>query len=91
MRTKFRVMVAALGLFCVVAPAVAHHGFDTEYDANKKFKHQGVVKAVLWTNPHMRVHVDVTEGRQDRHLQHGNHQPEFGAAPGMGPQQPPAG
>ena len=61
MRTKFGVMVAALGLFCVVAPAVAHHGFDTEYDANKKFKHTGVVKAVLWTNPHMRVHVDVTE------------------------------
>src|SRR5688572_31264046 len=61
MRTKFGVMVAALGLFCVVAPAVAHHGFDTEYDANKKFKHSGVVKAVLWTNPHMRVHVDVTD------------------------------
>ena len=60
MRTKFGVMVAALGLFCVVAPAVAHHGFDTEYDANKKFKHQGVVKAVLWTNPHMRVYIDVT-------------------------------
>ena len=61
MRTKFGVLVAAFGLFCVVAPAVAHHGFDTEYDAKKKFKHQGVVKAVLWTNPHMRVHVDVTD------------------------------
>jgi hypothetical protein len=60
MRTKFGVLVAAFGLFCVVAPAVAHHGFDTEYDAKKKFKHTGVVKAVLWTNPHMRVHVDVT-------------------------------
>jgi hypothetical protein len=53
--------VAAFGLVCVVAPAIAHHGFDTEYDANKKFKHEGVVKAVLWTNPHMRVHVDVSE------------------------------
>ena len=62
MRTKFTVMVAALGLGFMIAPVIAHHGFDTEYDAKKKFKHEGVVKAVLWTNPHMRVHVDVMEG-----------------------------
>ena len=61
MRTKLGILVASLGLFCVAAPAVAHHGFDTEYDAKKKFKHTGVVKQVLWTNPHMRVHVDVTD------------------------------
>ena len=61
MRTKLGVLVAGIALLCVAAPAIAHHGFDTEYDAKKKFKHTGVVKAVLWTNPHMRVHVDVTD------------------------------
>jgi hypothetical protein len=52
-------LVAALAL-CVAAPAIAHHGFDTEYDAKKKVKFTGVVTQVAWTNPHMRVYVDVT-------------------------------
>jgi hypothetical protein len=61
MRTKLGVLVAGIGLFCLAAPVVAHHGFDTEYDAAKKFKLTGVVSQVLWTNPHMRVHIDVTD------------------------------
>jgi len=60
MRTKFGILVATLGLFCVTMPVIAHHGFDTEYDANKKIKLTGVVSEVSWTNPHMRVHIDVT-------------------------------
>lgn len=60
MRTKLGILVAALGLIYLAAPVVAHHGFDTEYDAAKRMKHDGVVSAVLWTNPHMRVHIDVT-------------------------------
>ena len=61
MRTKLRALVAGIGLLCVTVPLVAHHGFDTEYDAKKKFKATGVVSQVLWTNPHMRVHIDVTD------------------------------
>jgi len=62
MRTKLGILAAVLGLFCVTAPALAHHGFDTEYDAAKKVKLSGVVKQVAWTNPHMRVYIDVTDG-----------------------------
>ena len=62
MRTKLGILVAGLSLFCMTAPAFAHHGFDTEYDANKKVKLSGVVKQVAWTNPHMRVYIDVTDG-----------------------------
>ena len=61
MRTKLGALVAGIGLFCLAAPVVAHHGFDTEYDATKKFKLTGVVSQVMWTNPHMRVHIDVTD------------------------------
>ena len=61
MRTQLGILVAALGLFCVTVPALAHHGFDTEYDANKKVKLSGVVKQVAWTNPHMRVYIDVKD------------------------------
>ena len=60
MRTKFGILVATLGLFCVTMPVIAHHGFDTEYDANKKIKLTGGVTMVAWTNPHMRVYIDVT-------------------------------
>jgi len=47
-------------LWLCTAPVLAHHGFDTEYDAKKKVKLEGVVKQVAWTNPHMRVYIDVT-------------------------------
>jgi len=60
MRTKLGIVAAGLGVFCLTAPLVAHHGFDTEYDANKKVKLEGVVTQVSWTNPHMRVYIDVT-------------------------------
>ena len=61
MRTKLGVLVAGLGLFCLAVPAVAHHGFDTEYDANKKVTFTGVVSKVEWMNPHMRVYIDVRD------------------------------
>ncbi|NOT26412.1 MAG: hypothetical protein HOP16_09965 [Acidobacteria bacterium] len=61
MRRAFGILAASVGFVVLVAPVMAHHGFDTEYDAKKKFKLEGVVSQVLWTNPHMRVHVDVTD------------------------------
>ena len=60
MRRKLGVLVVAVGLVSVTMPVLAHHGFDTEYDANKKVKLTGVVTEVAWTNPHMRVYIDVT-------------------------------
>jgi len=61
MRAKLGVLVAGLGLLGLAVPAVAHHGFDTEYDAKKKVSLTGVVSKVEWLNPHMRVYVDVTD------------------------------
>ena len=60
MRTKLGIVVAVVGLACMAGPALAHHGFDTEYDAKKKVQLDGVVTQVAWTNPHMRVYIDVT-------------------------------
>lgn len=63
MSTKLGILLAGLGLFCFAAPLRAHHGFDTEYDANKKVTLTGVVSKVEWLNPHMRVYVDVTDDK----------------------------
>lgn len=60
MRTKLGIVAAAIGVCWVTAPVLAHHGFDTEYEAKKKVKLTGVVTQVAWTNPHMRVYIDVT-------------------------------
>jgi hypothetical protein len=61
MRTKLGMLLAGFGFLITTAPALAHHGFDTEYDASKKFTLSGVVQKVEWQNPHMRVYVDVTD------------------------------
>ncbi len=61
MRTTLAVLVAGLGLCSLAVPVVAHHGFDTEYDAKKKVSLTGVVTKVEWTNPHMHVYIDVTD------------------------------
>lgn len=62
MRAKLGI-IAAMAVACSGATAVAHHGFDTEYDAKKKVKLEGIVKQVAWTNPHMRVYIDVTDAK----------------------------
>ena len=64
MARTVRLLAASLGLIaCMVGPLQAHHSFNTEYDATKKVKLTGVVTNVAWTNPHMRVYVDVTDAK----------------------------
>jgi hypothetical protein len=56
-----RILIASVGLFCLAAPVLAHHGFETEYDNNKTISATGVVSKIEWTNPHMHLYVDVTD------------------------------
>jgi hypothetical protein len=58
---KFGILTAAVAIISVAGPVFAHHGFDTEYDAKKKVKLEGTVTQVTWTNPHMRVYIDVKD------------------------------
>ncbi len=61
MRAKLAAVIAGLGVVAVSAPVLAHHSFAVEYDPKKPVEGTGVISKVEWTNPHMRVYVDVTE------------------------------
>ena len=61
MRAQVAALSAGLGVVAVSAPLMAHHSFAVEYDPKKPVEGTGVISKVEWTNPHMRVYVDVTE------------------------------
>jgi hypothetical protein len=59
---RLRLYGALILLFCglvLAPPAVAHHAFDTEFDANKPVKLRGIVTKVEWTNPHVWFYLNV--------------------------------
>src|SRR5688572_7979633 len=60
MRATLRITIAAVVLSWT-PPMAAHHSFEVEYDAKKPVSAAGVISKVEWTNPHMRIYVDVTD------------------------------
>jgi hypothetical protein len=61
MRAKWSALVAGVGLLLSVAPLLAHHSFEAEYDIKKPLTIKGVVTKVEWTNPHARFYVDAKD------------------------------
>jgi uncharacterized protein DUF6152 len=56
-----RVLAAAVVLFVLVAPLLAHHGTNISYDRSKMMTVKGVVTEFHYANPHPQLYVDVKD------------------------------
>jgi Family of unknown function (DUF6152) len=52
-------LIAIAGLLLSGVPALAHHAFATEFDAQKPVTMKGIVTKIDWANPHVWFYINV--------------------------------
>lgn len=60
MKSRIVLVLAAIVLLAGAGRVLAHHSFTATYDSTKRIELEGVVKQLLWRNPHSFLRIDVT-------------------------------
>jgi len=61
MKTKIVLALITAGVIYAGQPALAHHAFAAEYDAEKPVALTGTLSKMEWVNPHGWIYVDVKQ------------------------------
>ncbi len=59
MRSIRAAFIAVVILLSVPTAVLAHHGLEAQFDTKKKITLTGAVTKVDWSNPHVRLYVEV--------------------------------
>jgi hypothetical protein len=59
MSPKGAVLIAGVSLLLVPTAVLAHHGLESQFDTKRTITLTGAVKNMDWSNPHVRLYVEV--------------------------------
>lgn len=65
MRPKRAVLITGLSCLLMPAAALAHHALQMQFDTTKTITLTGAVKNIDWSNPHVRLYLEVKNTSKD--------------------------
>ena len=58
-----RLVLGGLVAAVMAVPAAAHHSVSGQFDQSKPMELTGVISKIDWINPHIYIHLDVTDAK----------------------------
>jgi hypothetical protein len=66
MRSTRAVLIGCVSLLFVPTVVLAHHGLEGQFDSTKTITLTGTVMKMDWSNPHVRLYIEVKDQSQTK-------------------------